>query len=106
VQLELRKLSELMSSRNAFEQKAMELQGEKRKLQDDWDAQNKTIISLTGDLARSKAEMENLGEKLAVQKGEVEELQQKFAFEFRNLANEILEEKSKRFYRAEQNKHR
>jgi DNA recombination protein RmuC len=96
------KVSEVVSSRNAFEQKVMELQIEKRKLQDEWDAQNKTIISLTGDLARSKAEMENLGEKLKVQKGEVEELQQKFTSEFRNLANEILEEKSKRF--TEQNK--
>ena len=45
--------------------------------------------------------LKNLQEKLATQKLEVENLQEKFTKEFENLANKILEEKSTKF--AEQN---
>ena len=45
--------------------------------------------------------LKNLQEKLATQKQEVENLQEKFTKEFENLANKILEEKSTKF--AEQN---
>jgi DNA recombination protein RmuC len=49
-----------------------------------------------------KSDFANLEEKLSTQKEQVEQLQQKFTTEFKNLANDILEDKSKRF--TEQNK--
>lgn len=52
-------------------------------------------------LATIEADYRNLQEKLHDQKKEVEKLQEQFRTEFKNLANEILEEKSKKF--TEQN---
>ncbi len=60
------------------------------------------IISLSGDKSRLEANYRNLQERLDEQKKEVNQLQEKFSIEFKNLANEILEEKSKKF--TDQNK--
>lgn len=49
-----------------------------------------------------KNESQNLNEKLVNQKQELEALHAKMSLEFKNLANEILEEKSKKF--TDQNK--
>ncbi len=57
---------------------------------------------LTGQLAYLRSDHKNLQEKLQTQKEELEELNQKFTKEFKLLANDIFEEKGKRF--AEQNK--
>jgi DNA recombination protein RmuC len=57
---------------------------------------------LETELAALKADYRNLEERLKEQKGELEELQKTFRNEFRNLANDILEEKSKKF--TEQNR--
>jgi DNA recombination protein RmuC len=53
-------------------------------------------------LAELKANYRNLKERLGEQKQEMEALQERFKDEFENLANKILEEKSKKF--TEQNK--
>lgn len=53
-------------------------------------------------LASLEADHRNLKERLAEQKKEMEALQERFKDEFENLANRILEEKSKKF--TEQNK--
>lgn len=58
--------------------------------------------SLMIDLSRKETEFENIQQKIAEQKEEVEQLQAKFTKEFENLANKILEEKSTKF--TEQNK--
>lgn len=58
--------------------------------------------SLLISLSRKETEYDNLLQKNSEQKQEVEELQQRFAKEFENLANKILEEKSNKF--TEQNK--
>lgn len=58
--------------------------------------------SLKNTLIKTQTEFENLEIKLAEQKKEVSELNEKFAAEFKNLANEIFEEKSKKF--TDQNK--
>ena len=60
------------------------------------------VLKLNSDISSLKADYDNLQEKLAEQKGEIEELQEKFIKEFENLANKILEEKSSKF--TEQNK--
>lgn len=51
---------------------------------------------------RQESEIDNLQQKLAENKGEVEKLNEKFSKEFENLANKILDEKSSKF--TEQNK--
>ena len=51
------------------------------------------MIRLTRELAVSTTNHENLKEKLAEQKTEISQLQDRFRIEFKNLANEILEEK-------------
>lgn len=60
------------------------------------------VIELGNELASSKADYRNLENKLSEQKTEIEELQSKFTKEFENLANRILEDKSRKF--TEQNK--
>lgn len=53
-------------------------------------------------LATRTEELKNLSEKLESQKKDIEQLQEKFQIQFKNLANEILEEKTKKF--TDQNK--
>jgi DNA recombination protein RmuC len=66
------------------------------------DRERSTVLALTNNLASSEADNKNLEEKLDERKQEINELQEKFALQFKNLANEIFEEKSKKF--TEQNK--
>jgi DNA recombination protein RmuC len=65
------------------------------------DSERNKVLNLTGQIAALQTENKNLGEKLAEQKSEIDELYNKFKTEFENLANEILENKSKKF--TEQN---
>lgn len=62
----------------------------------------KEIIRLNTSLAQKDADHRHLLEKLETQKKELEAIREKFTTEFRNLANDILEEKSKKF--TEQNR--
>jgi DNA recombination protein RmuC len=55
------------------------------------------IESLSHSLSTTEANFRNLQEKLDDRQKEFKELQEKFAAEFENLANKILEEKSKKF---------
>ncbi|WP_420385381.1 DNA recombination protein RmuC [Roseivirga sp.] len=59
-------------------------------------------LELSNQLTAVQTEHKNLQQKLADQKLEMEKLNERFSIEFKNLANEILEEKSKKF--TEQNK--
>lgn len=59
-------------------------------------------LQLTTSLAKLETTNNNLAEKLAEQKQEVEKMEEKLAIQFRNLANDLLEEKSKKF--TDQNK--
>lgn len=56
-----------------------------------------TILELNRQLAAGETELKNMQEKLQTQKQELESIQDKFRQEFKILANEILEEKSKKF---------
>jgi DNA recombination protein RmuC len=60
------------------------------------------IIRLNSKVTASETDLKNLQEKLAEQKDELLKLRETFNLEFKNLANEILEEKTKKF--TEQNK--
>lgn len=48
-------------------------------------------------LTQKESALESMQEKLSTLKSEVDEIGKKYAAEFKNLANEILEDKSKRF---------
>lgn len=60
------------------------------------------VIELNNSLASTEADYRNLQERLAEQKQELKGLQDQFAVQFKNLANEIFEEKTKKF--TDQNK--
>jgi DNA recombination protein RmuC len=60
------------------------------------------ILRLNRELAVGATDLKNLTEKLNAQKDDIARLQDQFRLEFKNLANEILEDKSKRF--TEQNR--
>ena len=64
--------------------------------------QRETNLALNKELATIQADYKNLEIRLKEQKSEVSELNEKFALEFKNLANQIFEEKSKIF--TDQNK--
>jgi DNA recombination protein RmuC len=63
--------------------------------------QNNAKDTLLGEqnvkVAQQDAEIKMLKEKLETLKGEIEQIGQKYAAEFKNLANEILEDKSQKF---------
>lgn len=62
----------------------------------------KLLLEMVGKYNAKQAEYKALEEKLLEHRKEFEDLQARFTVEFKNLANEILEEKSKKF--TEQNK--
>ena len=60
-------------------------------------ASNEVVAGLSADYARAQTRIETLTEQAQRDKEELEKIQASFRIEFRNLANEILEEKSKQF---------
>ena len=60
-------------------------------------AERQKLMELTGTYSSLQSDFKNLQQKLAEQKEDVTKLQQQFTSEFKNLANDILEDKSKRF---------
>jgi len=64
--------------------------------------ERKKTLQLSAELTKVTVENSNLQTRLFEQKEELEKLQERFTIEFENLANKILEEKSRRF--TEQNK--
>ena len=86
-----------------MEQKNLDRQNrEFRDLNQQLIKEREKVISLNGDKSRLEADYRNLRQRLEEQKAEVGELQEKFTIQFKNLANDILEEKSKKF--TDQNK--
>lgn len=59
-------------------------------------------IRLNAQLAEKTTDQKHLFEKLESQKKDLESLQERFNLEFRNLANAIMEEKSKKFTQQNQ----
>src|SRR6185436_16069422 len=61
------------------------------------ESERKKYLELSTQLAQQKTINQNLDEKLANQKRDLEELQTRFNKDFENLANRILDEKSQKF---------
>ena len=83
--------------------RATGLMGDVQNLNGDLRKERQKHLSVSMEYSRLKSKYENMQEKLTDHRRELKELQQQFAANFRNLANEIFEEKSKRF--TDQNKH-
>jgi DNA recombination protein RmuC len=66
------------------------------------EADREKVLDLTNNLAATEANYRNLEEKLSERGRELGEMQTRFADQFKNLANDILEEKTKKF--TEQNR--
>lgn len=66
------------------------------------ESKDKLLGEQNVQLAQREAEIKSLKEKLDTLKAEIDKIGEKYAAEFKNLANEILEDKSKRF--TEKNK--
>ena len=57
----------------------------------------KSIIALNARIAELSANLKNTEEKFTESKKELEEINKRMTLEFKNLSNELLEEKSKKF---------
>jgi len=73
-----------------------------RELKRDLETERKKVLETNNSLASAEADYRNIQEKLQDQKKELENLNEKFTAQFKNLANDIFEEKSKKF--TDQNK--
>jgi DNA recombination protein RmuC len=78
------------------------LQSQIQDLKSQVERERAKVLTLNAELATTEADYRNVQEKLQDQKKELEAVQEKLTVQFRNLANEILDEKSKKF--TEQNK--
>jgi len=83
-------------------ERANKLNQELTSLNTDLRKERAEVINLSNQNATLRANYKNLQVRLEEQKSELGKLQEKFSIEFKNLANEIFEEKSKKF--TDQNK--
>lgn len=90
----------------AEQEKSKTLQIQSQDLKKELEAARARILEMTTSLSATEADYRNLEEKLSEKleerKSEINELQEKFSAQFKNLANQIFEEKSQKF--TEQNK--
>ena len=61
------------------------------------ESKEKSIIELNSQLSEKKSDLNHLNQKLKEQKEDIQKLQDQFRLEFKNLANDILENNSKKF---------
>jgi DNA recombination protein RmuC len=85
------------------QEKNRSLRSQTEELKKDLEVQRGRVIELNLVLAATKADYKNLQERLESQKQEVESLNEKLTLQFKNLANEIFEEKSKKFTEQSRN---
>jgi DNA recombination protein RmuC len=84
-----------------------ELSSSNRQLQEqkkDLQLQSEQASTARAEVARLSANLRSAEEKLSAQKNDLEEIGQKMRFEFKSLANSILEEKTKKFTEVNEEK--
>ena len=96
--LRQRHLADMAAARQQAEAAAAELS----RLREYVQGRTDEITRLTGELASAQSEVKNLRQRAEEQKTEAGKAMETMKTEFRNLANEIMEEKSRRF--TEQNR--
>lgn len=95
-------ISRLEIDRRVAEEKLSGLHLDLDRVTDELNKEREKSLQVSTTLAARDSEYKNLLEKLNGQKKEVEDLHDKLNIQFKNLANEILEEKSRKF--TDQNK--
>jgi DNA recombination protein RmuC len=99
----IRKQAEtLNSAKITAEERSRMLEQQNNEIRQQLKEKENLINELSSQLARKTTENEGLSEKLSSLKKDIEKLQDNFRNEFKNLANDILEEKTKKF--TEQNR--
>jgi DNA recombination protein RmuC len=86
----------------AEQERSKVLQSQSQVLKLELDTERARLLEMNHKLAAAQADHRNLQERLQDQRKEMEALNEKFALQFKNLANDIFEEKSKKF--TEQNR--
>ncbi len=94
--------AELDKSKMRFEERAINLQSEKKEYLSELSFEREKNEKLTRSVSISTTERKNLEEKWITQKKEIEELQKRFTTEFENIATKILKENSKEFTSSNQ----
>lgn len=89
--------NELEVSKKLTEGKLFNVQEESAKLREELIDEREKAGKFSNLLATRTEELKNLNQKLEDQKNDIESLQEKFQIQFKNLANEILDEKTKKF---------
>jgi len=97
-----KQVESLNNEKSALEERARMLQGQLESSLVQIKDKEADIIALNSKLSASMTDHKNLVTRLDQQNADLEKLQEKFRTEFKNLANEILEEKTQKF--TEQNR--
>lgn len=84
------------------QEKNRAISGQVKELKDALQEERNRVLELNNTLGAAEADYRNLQEKLSDQRKEIENISEKFTVQFRNLANDIFEEKSRKF--TEQNR--
>ncbi len=95
-------ITELNTNIKLAEDKLQNTLFDKENLTKELREEREKLNAANNRLAKAEEAFKNQQEKLATHKTELEELQNRFKTEFENIANKLLEEKSKKF--TEQNK--
>jgi DNA recombination protein RmuC len=91
------------SNRLALQQEELgRYRQEKAKTEEENKAKDEMLLELNRALATKTADLNNLADRFREHRQEMEKIQEVFSNHFKNLANEILEEKSRKF--TEQNR--
>ncbi len=96
------RIKQFESEKARFEERENVLKEAARKSSEELEKERGKVIELASSVSRMEETNNNLKDRLTEQKGEIQDLQQKFTKEFENLANKIFEEKGNKF--TEQNK--
>ncbi len=94
--------NKLVTANSIVQNDTMRLSEELSRLRTELTAERQNSIQLNRQLSGLDADYKNIQVKLAEQKAELTDIQAQFKNEFKNLAQEIFEEKSKKF--TDQNK--
>lgn len=97
-----KQIEELSHEKSTLEERSRILKEQSDNYLEQVREKSDTILDLNKELTAARSELANLEKKLSEQKEETSRLQEQFRNEFKNLANEILEEKTRKF--TEQNR--
>ena len=87
-----------------LEERVSGLQKDNNAIRGDMSEKENQVIDLNRELASARTDLKNASEKLQVHKQELQQIQEIFKTEFKVLANEILDDKTKKFSEVNRSK--